>query len=216
MLRRHLCLVQACSAAGLLTCLMLTAPALTLAEPSEPAPPADVVTETVKILEARTSGDLALDVRGQGQDRVRFAIRNRSAKRLNVVLPPGLVAASATGQARPGGGFQSMGLGSVSNRPGSFGQFQNTSSGTGFPSVAVAAEAGANTLTVPAGKTVEMNVPAVCLNFGLPTPTPRDRFELVDVDDYTRDPRARKTLRSLATLGTSHGVAQAAAVARLQ
>jgi len=32
----------------------------------------------------------------------------------------------------------------------------------------------------------------------------------VDVDDYTADPRARKALRTLAILGTSQGVAQAA------
>jgi hypothetical protein len=49
----------------------------------------------------------------------------------------------------------------------------------------------------------------VCLNFGLPTPTPRDRFRLVDVDDYSNDPRVRKALRALSSLGTSHGTAQA-------
>ncbi len=34
-------------------------------------------------------------------------------------------------------------------------------------------------------------------------------FKLMDVDDYTKDPRVRTALRSLATYGTSHGVAQA-------
>jgi len=59
------------------------------------------------------------------------------------------------------------------------------------------------------GQTIEVTVPAPCLNFGLATPTPRDTFTLMDVDTYTTDPRVRKALRSLATLGTSHGVAQA-------
>ncbi|MBV8231812.1 MAG: hypothetical protein JO329_17655 [Planctomycetaceae bacterium] len=208
MLWRPLCLARAWSAAGLLTCSMLVTSAP--AEPSEPAPPADAVTEIVQVLKAGAAGDLNLDVRGQGRDRVRVAIRNTSVKRLNVVLPPGLVAASAIGQARPGGGFQSMGLGSISNPPGAFGEFQDRPRGTGFQSVAPD-DVGVNTVIVPAGQTVEMSVPAVCLNFGLPTPTSRDRFELVDVDDYTRDPRARKALRTLATTGTSHGVAQAAA-----
>jgi hypothetical protein len=208
MLWRPLCLARAWSAAGLLTCSMLAASAL--AEPSEPAPSADAVTETVQVLKASAAGDLKLDVRGQGQDRIRVAIRNTSVKRLNVVLPPGLVAAGTIGQARPGGGFQSMGLGSISNPPGAFGEFQDTSRGSGFQSVAPD-DVRVNTVTVPTGHSVEMSVPAVCLNFGLPTPTSRDRFELVDVDDYTRDPRARKVLRTLATAGTSHGVAQAAA-----
>jgi hypothetical protein len=47
------------------------------------------------------------------------------------------------------------------------------------------------------------------LNFGLLTPTPRDRFTLVDVDEYSNDSRVRRSLRSLCLLGTSQGVAQA-------
>ena len=65
-------------------------------------------------------------------------------------------------------------------------------------------------MTVPAGQKVDLDIPAVCLNFGLPTPTPRDKFRLMDVDDYSKDVRVRKALRCLATLGTSHGTAQAA------
>lgn len=64
-------------------------------------------------------------------------------------------------------------------------------------------------LVVPAGQTVTVDVPSVCLNFGLPSPGAKDRLTLVDVDDYSRDPRVRKALRSLATLGTSQGTAQA-------
>lgn len=213
MLWRHLCLARAWSAAGLLTCSMFAASAV--AEPEEPAPSAGSVTETVRVLDARQAGDIALEARGQGQDRVRISIRNTSAKRLNVVLPPGLVAASATGQrggaGGGGGGFQSMGLGTPTNRPGGFGQFRGAvGSESGLHSIPVTAEdQNASTVTVPAGKTVEFTVPAVCLNFGAPTPTGRDRFELMDVNEYTVNPRARKALRTLATLGTSQGVAQA-------
>ncbi len=204
MLWRHLCLVRAWSAAGLLTCSMLGGAAL--AEPEVPAP--QVVTETVEVLEARKSGDLSLDVRGSGQDRVRMSLQNTSAKRLNVVLPPGLVASSTTGQAARGG-FQSMGLGSVGNRPGSFGQFRASGAESGFQSAPVSGDPTANTVTVPEGQTVDLTIPAVCLNFGMPTPTDRDRFHLVDVKEYTPDPRIRKALRSLAETGTSQGVAQA-------
>jgi hypothetical protein len=187
-----------------------------LAEPDEPAPSAVDGTRTVRILEAKKAGELALDVRGHGQETVRVAIKNTSEKRLNVVLPPGLVAASSVAQPGGrggGGGFQSMGLGSVGNRAGGFGQFQNNSNSneSGFQSIPVTVtdEKPARAVTVPVGKTVELNLPAVCLNYGLPTPTPRDRFELVDVDQYTQNPRVRKALRSLATYGTSHGTAQA-------
>jgi hypothetical protein len=135
-----------------------------------------------------------------------MVLRNTSARRLNVVLPAGLVAASATGQ----GGFQSMGLGTPTNEQGAFGAFRTAPSETGFRSIPPVEDMRSGTVTVPVGQTVEIAVPAVCLNFGLPTPTPRDKFVLKDVDDYSQDPRVRKALRSLATLGTSHGVAQAA------
>jgi len=207
MLWRHLCLVRAWSAAGLSTCLLVAGSAF--AEPEEPSPTTVSVTETVRVLDARQAGDVELEVRGQGQDRVQIAIRNTSQKRLNVVLPPGLVAASATGQGR---GFQSMGLGTPTNRPGGFGQFKAAPrSEAGFQSIPVSPpEPLLNTVTIPVGKTIDMTLPAVCLNFGLATPTAQDEFELMDVTEYTGDPRARKALRSLATLGTSQGVAQAA------
>jgi len=207
MLWRHLCLVRAWSAAGLLTCSMLGTAAL--AEPDTPAPRGE--TETVDVLAAQKSGDLTLDVRGSGQDRVRMTLQNTSAKRLNVVLPPGLVASSLAAQrGGGGGGFQSMGVGAVTNRQGSFGRFAAPpGSESGFQSVPVAGEPDTQTVTVPAGQKVELTIPAVCLNYGMPTPTYRDRFHLVDVNEYTPDPRIRKALRSLAETGTSQGVAQA-------
>ena len=204
MLRRHLCLVRAWSAAGLLISSFFGAAAF--AEPDDPAPGAEPVTQTVKVLAAKQAGDLALELRGQGEDRVRMVLRNTSSRRLNVVLPAGLVAASAAGQ----GGFQSMGLGTPTNEPGAFGAFRTAPSDPGFRSIPPVEDAPSGSVTVPVGQTVEVAIPAVCLNYGLPTPSPRDKFVLMDVDDYSQDPRVRKALRSLATLGTSHGVAQAA------
>src|SRR5262249_40497075 len=97
---RHLCLARAWSAAGLLMSSMFGAVAF--AEPDDPAPTTETVVQTVKVLAARQAGDLAVELRGHGQDQVRMVLRNTSSKRLNVVIPPGLVAASAAGQ----GGFQ--------------------------------------------------------------------------------------------------------------
>jgi hypothetical protein len=108
-----------------------------------------------------------------------------------------------------GGGFQSMGLGAVTNRSGAFGQFAGNNAQPGFRSVAPS-DTAKPTVTVPAGQKVDLEIPSVCLNFGLPTPTARDRFRLMDVEDYSKDPRVRKALRALASLGTSHGTAQAA------
>lgn len=216
MLRRYLCLVRAWSAAGLLTSSLfgaaLVAPAS--AEPEEPAPTKAFAAplETVSVLQASKVGDLAMELRGAGETKVQISLKNTSDRKLKVVLPPGLVASSVTGQGR-GGGFQSMGLGAVGNRPGSFGEFRKPAdpNASGFRSVGVTGTIDeSRVVNVPVGQTVELTVPGVCLNYGVRTPNARDKFELMDVDDYTTDVRARKALRTLATYGTSQGVAQAA------
>jgi len=206
MLWRHLGLARATSAAGLLTTLMIGISAA--GEPREPVPGDEAQSETVKVLDAEKAGRLAVEVRGHGQDRVRVTLKNTSDRRLNVVLPPGLVASSATGQGAGGAGFQSMGLGAATNRSGGFGQFAGNDAQPGFRSVPPA-DGDKPAVTVPPGQKVDLEIPAVCLNFGLPTPTLKNKFRLVDVDDYSKDARVRKALRALATLGTSQGTAQA-------
>jgi hypothetical protein len=225
MLWRHLCLVRAWSAAGLAGGLLLLggsaataqvpAPAPTAGRPEPSAPPADVATDTVGLLRAGQSGDLIVTARGQGQDKVRMTLRNTTKRRLNVVVPPGLVAASKVGQpgggggGRGGGGLQSIGLGSVTNRPGAFGEFQADAAAGGLRSIPATGEPRSQSVAVPAGETVDVSIPGVCLNYGLAAPTPRDTLTIMDVDSYTTDPKVRTALRSLAAMGTSHGVAQA-------
>jgi len=210
---RQLCRVQAGSAAGLLifSVLGMAATSVAVAEPEEPVPSvSESSTATLSILKAKQAGEVAVELRGAGEERVKLTLTNTSNRRLNIVLPPGLVAASAAGQGG-GRGFQSMGLGGVSTRSGGFGDFQSSGSdAVGFRSVSITDTGvrGGETVAVSAGQTVSVPLASVCLNYGVATPTARDRFELIDVDDYSDDPRVRKALRSLATYGTSHGVAQ--------
>jgi hypothetical protein len=133
-------------------------------------------------------------------------LANRTDRRLNVVIPPGLVAAATAGQ-----GFQSMGLGLPTRFDGRFGPAGSTRSGdAGFRSVDLDAEGVASEpIGLEPGQELELTLPSVCLNFGLPTPTPSNRFEVMPVESYTSDARAQKALKSLAVLGTSQGVAQA-------
>jgi hypothetical protein len=221
MLWRHLYLVRAWSAAGLVGGMMLLggsiataqtpAPAPVRPEPS--APPAEVATDTVDLLEAGKAGDLVVTARGHGQDKVRMTLRNTTKRRLNVIVPPGLVAASKVAQPGAGGGggggrgMQSIGLGAVGNGEGAFGEFQDGQ--PGLHSIPATGEGRPRPVVVPAGESVDLTVRGVCLNYGLPAPAPRDTLIVMDVDTYTTDPKIRKALRTLATLGTSHGVAQA-------
>src|SRR5579885_497298 len=166
MLWRHLCLVRAWSAAGLVGGMMLlggpvataqdAAPATGRPEPS--APPAEVATETVDLLKAGKAGDLTVTARGHGQDKVRMSIRITTKRRLNVVVPPGLVAASKVAQP-PGGagrGMQSIGLGAVTNREGAFGEFQGEAPAGGLRSVPTTGEPRSRSVAVPPGETVDL------------------------------------------------------------
>src|SRR6516165_8572765 len=107
---RHLYLVRAGLAAGLLSGMMFTMASVVSAQTppravsdSEPSSaPVGVATETVDLLASSKAGDLEVVARGHGQDRVQLTIRNRSTRRLNAVIPPGLVAASTVGQAAGG------------------------------------------------------------------------------------------------------------------
>jgi hypothetical protein len=175
-------------------------------EPSDPIPTPDQAPRTLSILEARAEGAIEVEARGQGEDKVGLRIRNLTPRRLNVVIPPGLVASSAAGQG--GGAFQSMGLGTPTNREGSFGQFRASNRGAGFRSVGLE-ESVVDGVAVSGGQSVDLVLPAVCLNYGWATPTAKDQFELVDVKSYTTDLRTQVALRSLATHGTSLGIAQA-------
>ncbi len=189
------------TAAGLLATAAL---AFGLAISVRAGDPADA--ETVKILDAAKSGDLAVTVRGAGESKVKFTIENKSDKRLKVVIPPGLVASATAGQ----GGLQSMGLGTPTANLGGFGAFKGNINAQGglrsMPMTAPEAEG----IAVSPGQKIEMYVPSVCLNYGLTTPTPKHTFRLVDVETYSPDARVRRALKSLSTLGTSQTVAQAA------
>ena len=81
MMWRHLWRVRAWSAAGLVCGLMVLGGSIATAQGPSPAavgsepsaPPVEVNSATVDILQASQAGDLAVVARGQGQDRVHLA-----------------------------------------------------------------------------------------------------------------------------------------------
>lgn len=189
------------------------APALTAPDPQLEANE----TDTVSILEAEGRGLLGVKLIGDGESTLRVRLSNETPRRLNVVLPPGLVAAATTGQ-------QSMGLGGLNLTDGAFGRDRRPSlspirDAAGLPSMPLApADSGLRSaaandildrIAVPAGQTVEITLPAVCLNYGLPTPKPTHGFRLVAAEDYTNNPRFIKALLSLNRVNVGQKIAQA-------
>ena len=224
MLWRHLCLVRAGLAAGLFSGLMFIGASIATAQ-TKTARPRPIPSPHPRRSQwrprrsiystASKAGDLDVAARGQGQERVHLSIQQPLDPPVECDRAPGpgrrqLGRSRRRRRGGGRGGMQSMGLGSAANREGAFGEFQGAGGPAGLQSVGVAEEARITAeVAVPVGETIELNIPAVCLNFGWPTPTPRDKFKLMDVEEYTPNPRVRKALRSLATYGTSLGVAQA-------
>ena len=175
----------------LLFCAVLLAtifPNSAAGEPPEPVPGAKDGSRTARILEARDAGLIEVVARVSGEERIGLTIRNLASQRLQVILPPGMVAVPVAGPPRP------LGLGDAGNAPGSFGAFGVE-----------------RAVAVPVGLAVELSVPAVRLDFGTPGTPEGERLRLIDVADATRNPLARKALRTVAALGTGLGVAQAVA-----
>src|SRR5690349_19221779 len=52
----------------------------------------------VSLLDAVRNGDVSVDAEGIGDGRMMVSVTNNSSRKLNVVLPPGLIASGATGQ----------------------------------------------------------------------------------------------------------------------
>lgn len=65
--------------------------------------------------------------------------------------------------------------------------------------------------TVPAGKTLTLRVPLVCLEYGLNEPTPRMSYRLSPLAAFSEDPRLALLLGGLASGHVPQNVAQAAA-----
>lgn len=65
--------------------------------------------------------------------------------------------------------------------------------------------------TVPAGKSMTLRVPLVCLEYGLKEPTPRMPYRLSPLAEFSQDPRLAVLLGGLASGHLSQPVAQAAA-----
>ncbi len=137
MLWRHLCLVRAITAAGLLTCSTLGASAA--GEPQEPIPGADAQAETVKVLDAEKAGHTrrrgprpgAGPGPGDPQEHLDQAAQRRPPAR------PGRLQLDRPGRARvvaaAAAASRAWAWARSTNRSGGFGQFAGTTSSARLP-----------------------------------------------------------------------------------
>ena len=78
--------------------------------PTTPKPEsADPEPETIDVLAGLNNGKLAVEAEGRSDGRITLTIKNRTRKKLRVVLPPGLIASGVSGQFGSMGGFGGTG-----------------------------------------------------------------------------------------------------------
>ena len=94
---------------GLLLSITSTARA---EEPASSKPKGDL--PSVSLYDAVKSGDIAVEAKGAGDGGMTVTLKNKTRRKLRVVLPPGLVASGASGQfGGMGGGGGGMGGGGM-------------------------------------------------------------------------------------------------------
>src|SRR5579883_1246928 len=103
--------------AGSLVMALSPSQALAQAPKDQPAPTTDQDVSTLDLLDAVQKGFVAVKAEGTGDGRMTLSVTNRTKRALRVVLPPGIVAQSATGQF---GGMGGMG-GGMGGRGGGMG-----------------------------------------------------------------------------------------------
>ena len=141
-----------------------------------------------------------------------MTIRNTTKRRLNVIVPPGLVAASKVAQAGGGGGGAACRASGSARWPTARVLSASSRPMRRRPACARSrrpASPAPGRSPCPAGETVDVSITGVCLNYGLPAPTRAIRSPSWT---WTRIRPTRASARRsgrLSTMGTSHGVAQA-------
>lgn len=149
--------------------------------------------EPQDVLTLLEKGVIDVELSAHGAYRLDVGVWNLTKETVRVSFPPGLVADAfgqneVLAQIRGGGGNGSLGGGS------------SGSQGMGLiesPSISVAA----NDRTM-------LSVHSVCLNYGLPEPTPRSPLFLKRVEEYTANRKVRDLLPQLAQAGAPANVAQ--------
>ena len=105
------------------------------------------------LLDAMRQGLVAVDAKGRGDGRITMTIKNRTKRQLRVVLPPGLIAQSATGQfggmGGMGGGMGGMGGGGMGGMGGGMGGMGGGMGGMGGGGMGGMGGMGRSTGTMP-------------------------------------------------------------------
>jgi len=203
-------------------CLLIVAAtmlhaAVALAE-SRRVEPAKPVATTVEFFSAIKAGDLDARFIPRDSKRATVWVENKTGKPLSVQIPAGFAGVPVAAQmfGGPGGGFPPIG-GPPGGSPQAVGAPGNNFPGAAFPPLGGPGGGPGGVpgglvgfFSVPAGKTIKVKVPCVCLEHGKPDPKPRIPYKIVPLESVTTEPGVAGVLARLGEGKYSQRVAQAA------
>jgi len=219
-------------------CVSVCLAAAAISAPKKPAKTAKPSAEipTVDLFEAIEKGSVEASVIPRDAHAATVFLTNRTDAPISVKfpkavaavqilkqLPPGggltRVAGNAGGpnNGQPGGAAQPLGGGPAGQGNGNPIGFlnqgnngimngNNNNVGNGFPNLR-----NNGIFSIAPEKTVQVPLKTVCLAHGLPQPRPRMRYELVKLEDYSRDQVLHETLKAFVGGAVDIETAQAAA-----
>lgn len=174
----------------------------------------DPSAQVVDLFDGEAAGQLSLRMVAQSPKTGLVFVTNRSTDMLTVAVPKAVAGIHILPQFGPlqGGqnGFgQGTGLGNngfANNQAGGNGLGQTTGGGLspmgnqGFPNGQIGQNGlnqGNGFFSIPPGKTVQLQLQSVCLNYGRPDPTPAMKYKLVRLEDQVSDPALQELLAGI-------------------
>ena len=187
--------------------LMSTPSAAHAADPAKAKPKAEL--PSVSLFDAVKNGDISVEAKGAGDGGMTVTLKNKTHRKLRVVLPPGLVASGASGQMGGMGGMGG-GMGGGGMGGGMGGGGMGGGMGGGFRSVPPTLLPSAD---LNPGQTREMATRLVTISSADPSnpvaiPAKDEPLKLSDISQVSNDPKVAKALRRLAADKAPNSLAQ--------
>jgi hypothetical protein len=182
-----------------------------IAIPPAPNSLAEAKLNPVDMFAAQKAGDLEVGLIPRDEKRVTLILTNKGDKPLTIRIPDAFAGAPVLAQIGQPVGFpnnnnnnngrapQSVGIGGPGAQPFGMnnGFQQNGFNAPGF-------------MSIPPGKTVKVRLPAVCLEYGKPTPYPHSPYTVVPLDTVTSAEGVKEVVASLGAGQSDQRLAQLA------
>ncbi len=162
-------------------------------------PPSDA-NQTVEMFAAMQSGDIDVKIIPKDDTEARVLIKNNTKQPLNVKLPDTFAGRPILAQTRGGGGRSGGGT--------SGGGAQTMGGGMGG---GMMGGGGMGMFSIPPEQLGQFKVPTVCLEHGKKDPRPQIPYEIVPLDQFTKDPAVKELLTAFGKNKINQRAAQAAA-----